>query len=647
MLLIGLYLVPISIYELDFSKIPGDFGDARFNNYVLEHGYKYISGQVDSYWSAPFMYPYEKSISFSDNLLGTMPIYALFRVLDFSRETSFQLWLLVLFVLNYTCSYWVLKKWSNHNVISAVGAYIFAFSILLVGNIYNVQTMPRFIVPITFYFLWMYLKNKNLAYLLGTGICLVYQFYCGIYLGFLLFYVLLFFFISFLLIFRDKTLVSQFKDKKVLFKTLSIIGFTLIILMPLMIPYYENSKIHGLRSFDEVIGTIPTLRSYFFTSKEPILWQSLSEHGTILGAYWCHFLFLGALPWIALAISPIILFSNKFDINNKKLLQVLTLGLLLSMFFTLNFNGWTAYKLIYLLPGFSSMRSINRIINTEVVFFILIVVFVFLELSKRYKLVNKLILVLPLFVIFDNMIYPKNIMKYDKEESINKINVVKQHINEQNTTNKKNIVYLPLKNIGENPINVHLNVMLASQELGLSCVNAYTGSLPNGYIDFWNKMDNLSFQNWLNTTQTPSEDIQIINNINIKEKYRKRVSIKSLETNKFICADENTENQIVVDRDDSYDWETFDLIAINDSVFVLVSKNKLFLRVRNEDMKIISDKNFINDSLSFFKRNKRTNNYYTIQALNNNYISTNKNDPYLRVSSKQISNQELFYFMDK
>ena len=69
MLCAGLYLVPLSIYGPDFSKVPGDLGDARFNNYILEHDYKYFTGKVDHYWDAPFMYPYKNVIAFSDNLL--------------------------------------------------------------------------------------------------------------------------------------------------------------------------------------------------------------------------------------------------------------------------------------------------------------------------------------------------------------------------------------------------------------------------------------------------------------------------------------------------------------------------------------------------------------------------------------------------
>jgi len=65
--------------------IPGDLGDARFNNYILEHFYQWITQKVPSYWSPQFFYPYPLTLAFSDNLLGSAPFYAMIRILGFSR----------------------------------------------------------------------------------------------------------------------------------------------------------------------------------------------------------------------------------------------------------------------------------------------------------------------------------------------------------------------------------------------------------------------------------------------------------------------------------------------------------------------------------------------------------------------------------
>jgi len=279
LLLAGLYFVPLKIFEQDFSKIPGDLGDARFNNYILEHGHQFLTGKVDKYWDAPFMYPYKNVIAFSDNLLGTMPVYSIFRILGNDRESAFQLWLLTLFILNFSCCYWVLNKWSGNTILSSVGAYTFAFSIFILGHIYNVQTFPRFIIPFVFYWAWKYLSQKDLKYFLFTLLVIVYQFYCGVYLGFLLVYTLLFLFIAYIAVYKDWELFLQFKKARIRNYHLLILFLSGAILAPLMLPYIQMSGELVPRKFEEILSSIPTWRSYFFTTKAPPLWNLLSEHG--------------------------------------------------------------------------------------------------------------------------------------------------------------------------------------------------------------------------------------------------------------------------------------------------------------------------------------------------------------------------------
>ena len=153
-LIIGIYLVPINIFNSDFSKILGDKGDARFNNYVLEHGYKYIKGEVSNYWDMSMMYPFNNVTAFSDNLLGTMPLYSFFRFIGNTVETSFQWWIISVFILNFVISFIVFFKISYNILISTAASYIFAFGIYNIGHFDHVQVFPKFIAPLVIYLLW-------------------------------------------------------------------------------------------------------------------------------------------------------------------------------------------------------------------------------------------------------------------------------------------------------------------------------------------------------------------------------------------------------------------------------------------------------------------------------------------------------------
>ncbi len=550
-------------------------GDARFNNYILEHGHKYLIGDVHKYWDAPFMYPYHNVIALSDNLLGTVPIYSMFRIFGQDRESAFQFWLLSLFLLNYIFCYWVLKKWSGNSILSATGAYIFAFSIFILGHITNVQVFPRFMVPLIFYWSWEYLQQKQLKYFLLLMLGIVYQFYCGIYLGFFLLYTLLFLLIAYISVYRDWELFNQFRKIKTLSYHVAVILLACILSAPLMMPYIEIAHTLGMRTFEDAYSSIPTWRSYFFTSKAPILWASLlSEHGMSLKDWWCHFLFMGALPWLGVLILPFILLSKKIEREKRKFIGFLSLGLFLSFIFCLNIRGITLYKIIFQLPGFSSMRSINRVINTEVMFFILIFVFVFNEIQKYSRAAKMMLLSFPFLIVADNLINPEEVKRYDKSESQKQIDVLKEKIKNQYDKNYTAIAYVPSV-LKENVIT-HLNVMLAAQELNIPCVNAYSGAHPGNYSSFFDNVNYDGLRKWSESSHLDMSRLQIINDFGKRERGRSRIHLQAMN-GMYACADKTIEDRIIANRGDAYQWETFTLILFDSSKCAIRAYDDRFL----------------------------------------------------------------------
>ena len=200
--LIGMYLVPMRIMGFDFSRIPGDLGDSRFNNYILEHGHRYLAGDEEQFWTAPFMFPQENNVALSDNLLGTLPVYSFFRTVGCDRETSFQWWFLMMFVLNFWDSWYTFYKLTGNMIGAALGAFVFAFSLPVIAQINHVQLMPRFAIPLCFLFLIGYFRTLSPKFFAGFLLMMGLQFYCGMYMGFLLLLSVMLFFIpaSFFLI---------------------------------------------------------------------------------------------------------------------------------------------------------------------------------------------------------------------------------------------------------------------------------------------------------------------------------------------------------------------------------------------------------------------------------------------------------------
>ena len=638
LLIAGLYLFPLKIFESDFAKIPGDYGDARFNNYIFEHGYKFLSGTLPAYWDAPFMYPYANAIAFSDNLLGTLPIYSAYRILGNDRETAFQFWILTMFALNFVCCYAALIKWSGNNILSATGAYIFGFSIFILGHIYNVQTLPRFIAPFVFYWCWKYFSEKQYKYFLLTLFGIVYQFYCGVYLGFLLTYTILFLFLAYIVIYRDMGLFKQFKKPKIILTHL--LGFFLMaaLLAPMMLHYIDIAHKLGMHSYKDVESTIPTLRSYFFTSEAPIMWHFLSQHAIpLLESWWCHFLFMGAVPWLGVLSLLFIFLSKKINSGRKKFIAFLSLSLLFSFIFCLNINGFSLYRLIFELPGFSSMRSMNRIINTEAVLFILVFVFSFNELSKISKAVKWLVFCFPALVVADNLIDPKGVNAYSKKESQEVISSVRKNI--ENTWDKKRAIAYLSNDIKERETEFQLNVMLASQELNIACVNAYSGGFPNPYNNFFNRPTEESLLEWLEFNQMERSTIQTIREVAQSQDLEK-VHLLAFNS-KYVSADKNAK-QLIANRDNAYAWETFTFVNCKNKQWAIRSFENLFVCPEvDKNSEITATRSSVGD-WETFKMIDFGKNRIALQAVNGKYLSVDDKSLLLYAKSDSIGVQEKF-----
>ena len=108
--LMGMGLVVLRTFGNNLDFIPGDLGDARLNIYILEHFFRRILFLDKSFWTAPMFLSYPFTTAFSDSLLGSAPFYAVFRWIGLDRESAFQGWYALGFVLNYSAAVYVLKR---------------------------------------------------------------------------------------------------------------------------------------------------------------------------------------------------------------------------------------------------------------------------------------------------------------------------------------------------------------------------------------------------------------------------------------------------------------------------------------------------------------------------------------------------------
>lgn len=471
---------------------------------IVEYNYQWLTGNYENYWDGFFFFPENEAITYSDNLLGITPIYALVRLLSGGNVlTAFQYLMLACHILNYASCYWALYKISGNRYASATGAFIFAFSLSLNGIHNHPQFIFRFMVPLFFYYIYQYFLTTRIRLLIYAAAALVIQFYLGAYLGILLMAVGGFFTLSYLIIYRP-----GFSFFKTVTLHCIIVGIgALLCMLPQLYFYYKRVSVTGFyASYDYYMDTVPRISSYFKSFPGSIAWEGLVKTDVYSNSSWLHALFPGAL--VILAIAGGIYLAVKKD----RVALLLILMLTLTLCFTIYYQGHTMYGFLMKVPGIKTVRVVSRIIT--------VIIFpaswlVCLSIAKLYGRSGKfsavLTLALPLALLADNYCKPSAFKSFSKSECAQRVEkVVNSYRDKYPYKSNKAFAYV-VHSKKDSHVH-HLDAMLAALELKKKTVNGYSSSCNRFYGPFWTNVDSLSLKGWLNNMSYPIDSIDIIHN---------------------------------------------------------------------------------------------------------------------------------------
>lgn len=508
-LLVGIVCVTLPNVGYNFGKLPGDLGDTRFNIYVLEHATQFFTGKLDSYWSADFMYPEPEVISYSDNLLGTATIYSLFRILGMDLFTAFQGWFICLSILNYWSAYKLTRFLTKNAGAATIAAFIFAFSIALTAQLNHAQTIPRFAIPLAIYFLLKWSKNLNTKYFLYAISFAVYQFYCGIYLGFLFSICFLILLLG-IILYKRKEILLQLKTWENSLYYLGATVLNLLFLYLLFEPYIRRSKNTGQYPYEQIVQSIPTWKSYLSAPPGTLFSSQLNSLSNAYPSHWDHWIFSGSLATLAFVLLPFWIlyrYKKKLPLPDYKYLILLLAGYL-SLICFMRFGSHSFYYFIYQLPGFGAMRVITRVINVEILFFALSLAAIYPIIQQKSKLKPNLFFILFLTLLtLDNYVKPETVNATSKQVMQNrhtKMLAKMQHLK------AGTIVSYEPHNPSVFPHEFQLDAMLAAQELGLKCINGYSATCPPAFSPYWYHPDEKNREIWLSTFPKTKQKIEVI-----------------------------------------------------------------------------------------------------------------------------------------
>lgn len=455
-----------------FTAIPGNLGDPRLNSVFLEHVYKWTIGETPSLWSPEFFYPFKNVLAFSDNHLGSVPSYIILRLLGISREGAMAGWIVVGCALNFIASYWVLRKLHFEGFSAAAAAFVFSSALPALGEPSHAQLIYRFATPLSFYYFWIAINEGEPSKFGIAALWLTEQFYCSIYLGVFLSYLLLATLIASILVNPPKKnllIWLNFKNDRPLKMVLTVItifsGFGLT--AALLWKYKIVSQEYGLSwPLWQIDNHIPSFRTYFGPTDFFLGYGVLIMLGTGLMLFGLSF------------FSPR---TTKMSRNSLEKTIWITLVILVS--FTFKFGDYSFYHLLLKIPGISSVRGVYRLI------FILLwplAILIGLTLQKMISFTSNEDLKIRYFclTIFAIVISLETLLstKIDEHTSFikwqNRIDRARNFL--PDSFPKDSILFIHNQIHEENALT-ELDGMILAQEINLPTLNGFSGHEPPGY----------------------------------------------------------------------------------------------------------------------------------------------------------------------
>lgn len=468
------------------NDVPGDLGDNRFNIYVLEHIWRWLTGLDQSLLSLPIFFPYPYTFGFSDVHVGSVAFYAAFRFIGWNEYDAFKAWLVIGYVLTFIASYLVLLRLSISPWLAAIGAFAFAFSLPALVQVGHAQLTYRLGVPLALYSALRYAQSKRPLHLMALIGWTSLQMLINIYLGFFTLMVAGIVFVVALLIehpfsrgwfrsslgmLREPLLRRNAHRLGPVVVTLAVFGAALALLGF----YGFVSWLYGFgRSWPEILTMVPRPWSYLLLDSLPY-WSHISAALPSITMRGEQQLFLGIPVTLLFLVATGYVIIRPGSASPALRLFIYS-SLVLALVMT-KIGPLTLYWVVAQLPGFEALRAVSRFqlvgafpIVAACVLFIQQVTFL-----DRWRPV--LVGLLALWLVGDvNMIGKST---FSSQESRARIDAVVAQAGHASSLDGSVLAFR-----GDPAVPPYINqidAMFAAARLGIPTLNGYSGNFVPGY----------------------------------------------------------------------------------------------------------------------------------------------------------------------
>ena len=346
-----------------FRAVPGDMGDARFNSVILEHLHQWVRGDAASLWTPSFFYPARGTLTFSDNHFGSGLVYVIFRFMGLGREHAFDAWFVVGHVLNFVAMHVVMRRLQFTSFAASVAAFIYAFAMPALAQEGHAQLTYRFALPLAYLAFLQFAQERRVQQLARLAAWGALQFFCSIYLGVFMAYLMAATALAMLLPgLRPARAGSAHEPatRRVLATAIIVILACAAATACLLIKYQAVSRSDGFsRGAADIMVMLPRLQSYFLADGAPA-YRWLGNAVPEVPFRHEHQMFLGFVP-ILLALCALAT-ARSANASRRRLMGQSLAALAVLVALTLSVGDRSIYQFAMALPGISSIRAVSRII---------------------------------------------------------------------------------------------------------------------------------------------------------------------------------------------------------------------------------------------------------------------------------------------
>jgi len=361
LLMVGLLMVYRVSFASGFTHIPVDEGDSRFNHYLLEHSYRWISGhpQHNNLWSPPMFYPATNTIAYSDAMAGYGWWYWPLRAAGLGPNPSFVLWMVLSSAMNFGAMLLLLTCLFRIELVPAsIGAFLFSFGIPRTAQMGHQQLLPQFYMLCFVAGLMLLIRHGHRTTAWTMVIAgVVLQFYSGFYhLWFALFGVTWLFIGGFMFAESRAALLDLLRRPLPL---LAATAITALCLWPLLHLYLQALHEAGPRSMDSVYQMLPRVQSWLFPGTAHWMYGRLCEAMTMFNRLPFpneHILGLGPITTVLVVLGFI---RWRHAAWGRAMLVAMAVIMVFTLFYSEHWNPWSVVAAT--IPGGNAIRAVTRI----------------------------------------------------------------------------------------------------------------------------------------------------------------------------------------------------------------------------------------------------------------------------------------------